>query len=640
MLPGWLRGNGARDHLLSLAIYVIVYWAAYRYGMIFFSTYPSPIWFPDAVLLCALLLKPRSTWWMYVVAPLPIRLFVAVPADTPTWFLLVCYLNDALKGLLSAWILRRGATEGVWFTTLRGFVTYLLVAVALSPALSAFGAAPFLTSGFWQGWTQWFLGDALASLVLAPVLYCFLQETPLIGRATLKRHVELLILAAGLLTCSYIAFDRDWSHLTNSAFLLYLPTPFLIWAAVRFGPLATSTALFVMSTMATLGALAGIGPFASTSSESFVLAIQLFLFVPSTALMFLAVLRHQQHQTHSALRESEQRFRVVVDTAPVMVWMSDSEGLYIYVNKPWLVFTGLPLERHLGTGWTDNISSEDRDRVHKESLSAFHARKSLTLEYRLRRSDGAYRWMLDSGIPRFGPDESFLGYLGSCVDITHQKEAEEKLRRLPRELLNAQEAERQRIGQELHDDLGQRVVALSIGITSLSIQITGNEEIQTRFDNLRQQASDIVKDIARISHQLRPSVLQSLGLPIALQGLCEKSQDPHGINVVFTQRGEPPGHIPWLSSIALYRVAQEALRNALTHSGSDQVNIDLTTTPSGLLLEISDFGRGFETETCKRGLGLSGMVERMADIQGTLKVESIPGFGTTVTAEVPLHGEA
>jgi signal transduction histidine kinase len=271
------------------------------------------------------------------------------------------------------------------------------------------------------------------------------------------------------------------------------------------------------------------------------------------------------------------------------------------------------------------------------AFSAFHERKSLILEYRLRRFDGAYRWMLDTSIPRYGPEKTFLGYIGSCVDITHQKEAEEKLRRLPRELLNAQEAERQRIGQELHDDLGQRVVALSIGITSLSRRINGDERTEAVFASLRQQASDIVKDSARISHYLRPSVLQSMGLPTALQTLCEKSRDPHGMNVIFSQNGEVPEHVPWHSSIALYRVAQEALRNALTHSGSEEVIIDLTTTTSELVVTISDDGRGFDTEQTSEGLGLSGMAERMRDIHGTLRIQSLPGIGTTVTAAVSLQ---
>jgi len=197
-----------------------------------------------------------------------------------------------------------------------------------------------------------------------------------------------------------------------------------------------------------------------------------------------------------------------------------------------------------------------------------------------------------------------------------------------------------RIGQELHDDLGQRVVALSLGISFLSQQIGGDETITTRFEDLRQEASDIVKEIARISHRLRPIVLQNLGLSTALQTLCEKSSDPSRMNIAFIQHGELPQHLPWLSSIALYRVAQEALRNALAHSGSDLINIELTATPTCLVMAITDEGCGFDVEHSCKGLGLSGMAERMKEINGKLNIDSTLGSGTTVTATVPLVAQA
>jgi PAS domain S-box-containing protein len=626
-------------HLRNLAVFEIAFYLAYRYGMSVFSDSPSPLWFPDSVLLSTLLLTPPGAWWMYFIAQIPIRFLVAVPVGMPVWFVPVGLLNDSLKALLSAFLLRRGAEAGRWFTTVRGFAKYLLIAVTLSPALSAVGGAISLRSDFWPTWVQWLLGDALASIVLTPLLYCLVQESPIIRPRISLRFIEGCCLATGLIAGAYVAFNTDWSSLRNPGFLLYLPTPFLIWAAVRFGPLGTSSALFVVSMMVTFGGVYGRGPFAATASDAVVLSVQLFLLVPSIAILFLAVLGQQQRQTHSALRESELRFRSLVDTAPVMVWMSDTNGMCTFVNKPWLDFTGLPLESQLGEGWLDSVHPIDRNRVNEHYLRAFHQQTSLMMEYRLQRSDGVHRWVLDNGFPRFGPEGVFLGYIGSCTDISHHKEAEEKLTILPYEVKSAQEAERRRIGQELHDDLGQRVVALSLGITYLSQQIGGDEQISARFEDLRQDATDIVKEIARISHKLRPAGLENLGLSTALQSLCEKSRDPSRMNIVFTQHGELPQHIPWLSSIALYRVAQEALRNALTHSGSDLVNIELTATQSCLLMAITDQGCGFDVENARTGLGLSGMEHRMKEIDGKLTIESTPGSGTTVTASVPLAAQ-
>src|SRR6476660_8761686 len=125
----------------------------------------------------------------------------------------------------------------------------------------------------------------------------------------------------------------------------------------------------------------------------------------------------------------------------------------------------------------------------------------------MRRSDGVYRWMLESGVPRYQSGGEFLGYLGTCIDITERREAEEALRQVPHELILAEETERQRIGQELHDDLGQRVVSLTLGIQQLTKQMPRNETVVSYCDKLRQQASGIAQDISRLSHQLRPVML-------------------------------------------------------------------------------------------------------------------------------------
>lgn len=632
-------GNFLYERIRDLVLFEIAYYFAYRFGMAFSSAYPSPLWFPDSVLLAALLFTPKSRWWMFITFQLPIRLLVAVPEGTPAWFLLACFANDSLKALLSASLLLRGASAFKWFDGLRGYMKYLLIAVALSPALSAFGGAAArvpLGSQFWPAWKQWFLGNALASLVVTPAVYCFLKDFRRIGRTTLARGTEASLMVVGLIVGAHFAFGLR-GYPGGLPLLLYLPVPFLLWAAVRFGPFETSGALSVMTVLAMFWATTGRGPFASNSSDSVALSIQLFLVVPALPFLLLSVLTQQQRLTDSALRESEQRFRSLVDTAPVMVWISDQAGDCFFFNKQWLDFTGIPVEKQVGSGWADCVHPEDRQGCMDVYLPAVSARNAFKLEYRLRRHDGAYRWVFDIGVPRFEPNGKFLGHLGSCIDVTERKEAEEALRRLPRELINAQEAERQRIGQELHDDVGQRVVALAIGINHLSRQIGESEKLRESFATLNQQSTDTIRSVASLSRQLRPVTLQVLGLAAAFRDLCEESKDPGGVNVVFTQRAELP-QISWACSMALYRVAQEAVRNALRHSGAARVDLEVNLSNGNLVMTIADKGCGFSPDTngATLGLGLSGMVERMKDIGGTLGVRSAPASGTTVTASVPL----
>jgi PAS domain S-box-containing protein len=129
-----------------------------------------------------------------------------------------------------------------------------------------------------------------------------------------------------------------------------------------------------------------------------------------------------------ALRDSEARFRTMANTAPVMIWMSGTDGGCSFFNERWLAFTGKPMEREIGQGWSKGVHPEDRKRCLGTYRSAFASRETFELEYRLRRADGEYRWVLDTGTPLLGPDKNFAGYIGSCVDITERKQAEEALR--------------------------------------------------------------------------------------------------------------------------------------------------------------------------------------------------------------------
>lgn len=136
----------------------------------------------------------------------------------------------------------------------------------------------------------------------------------------------------------------------------------------------------------------------------------------------------ERKKAQEALLQSEARFREMADTAPVMVWVSDSDKLCTYVNQNWLKFSGRSMELELGIGWTEGIHKDDYDRCLTVYDSAFAKRHGFEVEYRLRREDGEYRWVLDHGAPRFSSDGEFLGFIGSCIDITERKQGEEALR--------------------------------------------------------------------------------------------------------------------------------------------------------------------------------------------------------------------
>jgi PAS domain S-box-containing protein len=167
----------------------------------------------------------------------------------------------------------------------------------------------------------------------------------------------------------------------------------------------------------------------------------------------------RRRQVEEALRESEERFRVLADTAPVLIWMSGRDNRISYFNTRWLEYTGRTMEQELGDGWVEGVHSDDVDRCWNIYSEAFDRREPFDLEYRLRKADGQYGWLHESGAPRFLPGGTFAGYHGACIDITARKLAEAELRRVHDELehrVSERTAQLAMANRSLQDEIAER----------------------------------------------------------------------------------------------------------------------------------------------------------------------------------------
>jgi PAS domain S-box-containing protein len=350
----------------------------------------------------------------------------------------------------------------------------------------------------------------------------------------------------------------------------------------------------------------------------------------------------ERKRANQDLIESEQRFRLVANSAPVLIWMAGTDKLCTFFNKCWLDFTGRTAEQEMGEGWSQGVHPADLEHCLSIYSGAFDARVDFEMEYRLRRHDGKYRWVVDYGVPRVEADGTFCGYIGSCVDITDRKLNAESLEELSGRLITAQEEERGRIARELHDDFSQRLALLGIGLSRLwKKRPESEEEERTVVRELWTRNQEISSDVHRLSHQLHSSKLEHVGLGPALMGLCEEISEKYGIQVEFADRGVA-SEIPKDVALCLFRVAQEALSNVAKHSGAKQAQVELRHANDEIRLRIVDAGLGFNAafRDTDVGIGLVGMRERLRLVGGRLSVQSTPMRGTEILAEVPVSVSA
>ncbi len=370
------------------------------------------------------------------------------------------------------------------------------------------------------------------------------------------------------------------------------------------------------------------------------------LLIVVAILVHLLIRAKQRARAERALRESDERFRRMIDRAPVMLWTARPDTTLDYLNHTCVEFTGLPMEKLRDEGWLDAVHPEDRDYCVGVYGPAFEARKPFFMEYRVRRADGAYRWLLASGVPKYGPDGRYAGYVGCDVDITERRNAEDvllesqaalevshgEIRQLAGRLITAHEDERRHLARELHDDLTQRLARLAIDVGRMGRAADAPEGVRP----LREELVRLSEDVHALSYRLHPSVLDDLGLVEALTTECDRMARHDDLRVDVEASIVPTG-LPAEVALCLFRVAQEALRNVARHAHASAVTVMLSSCSSGLRLAVSDNGSGFDPARSRdrASLGLASMRERVGLLHGEFSIESTPGRGTTVIAWVP-----
>jgi signal transduction histidine kinase len=227
------------------------------------------------------------------------------------------------------------------------------------------------------------------------------------------------------------------------------------------------------------------------------------------------------------------------------------------------------------------------------------------------------------------------------MDVTERKLAEEALSSVSRRLIEAHEEERTRIARDLHDDINQRLALVAISLEQVEqLEHSPSKSVaegSSQLHEIGQRISEISADIQALSHRLHSPKLEYLGIVTAARSFCKEFSEQHKVEIVFAN--DDISHtVPREISLCLFRVLQEALQNAVKHSGVRLFKVELRNAPDAIHLTVRDSGSGFDLEEATKtsGIGLISMAERLKLVDGQLSIDSQPNRGTTIRARVPL----
>lgn len=364
---------------------------------------------------------------------------------------------------------------------------------------------------------------------------------------------------------------------------------------------------------------------------------------------------------------TQENLRKMADIIPAMIWMTDANAQCIFLNQAWLQFTGDELQRALGEGVLSAFHPDDRENTTRQYFDAVQRLETFAIEYRVRRFDGEYRWVLGVGSPRLDDQGRLLGYVGCVVDIHEQKQVEAALRQseerlrelnetleqqviertrqlsereaslaiLNQQLTRAEQKERLRLSQVLHDQAQQSLVATKMRIALAEMDAT--PETASELQAARTALDEAIETLRTLAVELYPPILHARGLGAGLEWLGGKMQRHHDlmVDLDIDFAAEPKNQ---LLRDLLFHTARELLLNVVKHAKIDRCELRLSKQQERIVLEVIDDGIGFDETSAlsasEQSIGLFHIRERLRHANGELTIVTAPGQGTHITIEV------
>lgn len=669
------------QYFLKLLALVIIYRLGVIVGlsMAYVQSNTSPVWPPTGIGIAALLLFGWQLWPGITIAVLVGSLLTGAPATLAVGMA----VGNTLEALGMVFLLCRFGQFHLSLDRIRDVISLILAAILCTMIGATIGTLSLLlidgslTPSFWQIWLTWWIGDFLGALVVGPFLLVW-GINPL-EKLSLKRTLEgvagFVILA---LVTWYVFFTPPLAGIAHRA-LLYVVFPFTIWAALRTGQRGATTAILIVSGIAIWGTTLGYGPFAETSKNDSLILLQTFMAVVALTSLILAAATSERQAASNALKYKIRDLAMLNRSSEFLLSALGEQDFYkkicqlareqFGVDAAWIEVMDGGTKRFspaavcgvavnqvpaLAARWNEFPPSAENELNADNQAAATispdgHSYKSyVSFPLMAGEQPLAYLKLVSRDEKFFDNDrqvllQSFvnLGTMAMQNSLLLEKvqKGNEQLHALSQRLMKAQEEERLNLSRELHDELGQLLIAAIFQLGLLERNSTNAESVQAHINDLRSTIENIQQDLHSLAVNLRPASLDHVGLISALEQYIHEFRRQYNIDVEFEASGAQSQRLPSNLETAIFRVVQESLTNVILHAQATRVDVVMNYLENSIVTIIEDNGVGFlpSLATDENHLGLFGMRERVEMLGGSLAIESEPGQGTIVRAEVPCH---
>jgi PAS domain S-box-containing protein len=613
-------------------------------------------WLPGGLYVAVLLLNDYHSWPWLVLAATAAHLTFDATRQMPVLASLLFVSADTVAGVTGAWLVRTFVARRPAIATLQEYVGLLFFAGVLSALLGATVSATGqalagMGQSFWLSFSLWWGCNTMSTLLVSPFMLSWCSKLPdwraMTGQP--KKLLEAIMLFTVIIAATWgiLAFGKGIMSPNKSPFLV-----FLLWAGLRFGVRGATGANLVFALFAGFcirhyhqGLTAE-----DLASRSYVLTAQASLAVATIVGLIPAIVLAEHNKTLEELRESGEKFSKAFQSSPNGMAITELEtGRHIEVNDSFCQIHGKTKEEILRrTSLELGVfgSVDERERFIKPVRTTGHMKD---YEVRMRTRSGEAKTLSVSAerIEMGGKQCIILVMFDITTRLQTEKQLEKtgrQLRALTSRLQSLREEERSHLAREIHDHLGQLLTALSLDLRLIERRAAGVADaglraaLQGKIASARRLADEIITSVQKIATELRPAILDRLGLEAAIETETQAFQSRTGVHCQWTLPSTPLALAPDQAT-AVFRIFQEILTNVARHAQASNLAVRLTRQEDALLLEVDDDGIGIEPDDNANptSLGLLGMRERVAILGGKITFGRGDQRGTKVVLQIPLR---